>query len=50
LARQQVLIVADSRNCELISRGFCLGEALFGEIDGRTLLAQAVRSVVRSLL
>ncbi len=52
MARQHVFIAADTqpRNCELISRGFCVGEALFGKIDGRTVLAQAVRRVVRSLL
>ncbi len=50
MARQHVFIAADTRNCELISRGFCVGEALFGKIDGRTVLAPAVRSVVRSLL
>jgi hypothetical protein len=45
-----VFIAADTRNYELIGRGFCVGEALFGKIDGRTILAQAVRSVVQSLL
>jgi hypothetical protein len=50
VARQHVFIAADTRNCELIGRGLCVGEALLGEIDGRTVLAPAVRSAVRSQL
>jgi hypothetical protein len=50
VARQHVFLAAAPRNYELISRGFCVGEALFGEIDGGTVLAPAARSAVRSLL